>query len=146
MVSTNNPYCSVILAFAHQSPYWGDYMNWLMGRHRVIPHSKDRLIDVDYISIRHACVGSISNWRRSDGLCYLGSYFSSSDTKRLIWDFFWVGVEVDVCVCVDMRLVLLRLICDWYFFIMYSSLRFNSFISAESLINWPTQLERSQSV
>ena len=36
------------------------------------PDSKDHRITVDKISLRHLCVGSISNQRRSKGLCYLG--------------------------------------------------------------------------
>ena len=40
---------------------------------RMFPDSKDPRIGVNKISIRRDSVGSISNRRRFEGLCYLGS-------------------------------------------------------------------------
>ena len=45
---------------------------WPWLTHCGVPGSKGSPIDVDKISIGHECVGSMSNRRRSEGLCYLG--------------------------------------------------------------------------
>ena len=42
--------------------------------HRTQPGSKDPLIIVDKISIQILHVGWMSNWLRSEGLCYLAMY------------------------------------------------------------------------
>ena len=51
--------------------YWGYHPS-------VFPVSKDPQIDIDYTLIRHESVGSMSNWCRSEGLCYLGYICKSS--------------------------------------------------------------------
>ena len=80
-----HPCIDLLQMYLWTMSFWSDEMYWKLlmakglkkyvefcSQHWIcFSDSKDPHIDVNYISIRHESVGSISNWHRSEVLCYL---------------------------------------------------------------------------
>ena len=60
-------------------------------------NSKDTRIDVDMISIRRENVGSISNWRRSEGVCYIWGLWRYSPFESARWLLMIWGLCQGIC-------------------------------------------------